>query len=1155
MKKKLLRLIIMSTKYSMYGLMISCLLLTTLMAANSSAQEIKSVKEVKVKLAFDQVSLMDVFQQIERATNFHFIFNDFEIDKNLKVSTSYKRGQMLSDILMDISRQANLQFKQVNKNISVKKLPEQEMKNVSDIEVIIQTRTVTGMVTSMEDSEGLPGVNVVEKGSSNGTVTDVQGNYSLEVTEGATLVFSSVGYTQEEVEVGNRSTIDLVMTQDIQQLQELVVVGYGTQRRDDLTGAISSIDSEALKSIPTNSFEQALQGRLAGVQVTQSNAAPGGGLSIRIRGNNSITGNSEPLYVIDGIPIINNNADATVGGAAGTDNNFNALASLNPSDIANIEILKDASATAIYGSRGANGVVIVTTKGGETGKPKVQFDTYVSTQEPVKMLDLVSTEQFATAYNETYDNAGLIAPIDQNTLNQLVEGGGFNYQDNIFRNPFNSMMQNYQLSVSGASQDGLNYYLSGGFFSQDGIVKNTGFDRYSLRLNLEKSFDKFGFGTNFTVSRTITDIIPTDGNNSVIRGALSIMPITPVRDENGDFNHTNPDGDPIRNSVALIEGTTDELESDRLLGSVFGEYEFFDGLTFRTTLGVDVDQRFRGIYFDRATGPFYGGSNQTPGTAQQAQALSTQIVNTNMLTYQSKLNDKNELTVTGVFETQTFERRSMTVVNRGFPSDALTYNVIGSGRQPGGPNVFNSRFKWQLASWVGRVNFIHDNRYLVTLTGRADGSSRFGDDFRWGFFPSVAVAWRVNQEGFMQNVDIIDDLKIRGSWGVTGNQEIGVLQRAERLNPTVGAVFGDVFVPAVAVESFANPELKWEETLQYNFGITSAFLNNRIGLTIDYYYKNTTDLLLNVNLPVSSGFVNRPAYNLGQIKNSGIELALDGNIVNNANFKWNLQANLARNRNEVIEIYSDRVFGGEIGGGRDIPGNLVQEGQPVGVFYGFQIEGVYANEQEASEATVDQSGKYLQEAGEYRIFDRNGDNVITDDDQMIIGDPNPDFIYGLNSSVTFKNLTLDLNFQGVHGNDIVWFDALNIADNRASGSIWQQRFDQRWTPDNPNAEYAKFNANATLLEGFMDSRMIFDGSFLRLRNVSLSYQFENIGLQNINISGLRIYGSISNAFTITNYPGFNPDVNSFGQNAINQGADVGGYPLARSFTLGLNATF
>ncbi len=1145
MKKRLLKPIIMGVTYTFIGMVFQLLFINMLWATETHAQRVKSIQDVVVQIEIHDKTLMETFSYLERKSPFTFVYDKKDAFLTRKFNLE-KQTLSIEEILVAIARENKLRFKQINNNITVSK-PDEYTDDV--IEVVEINIEVSGKVTD-ENGDPLPGASVTVAGTATGTVTDMDGNYSITVPDGATLIFSYIGFETMRVSVDNRTQINVTLKTDMASLEEVVVIGYGSQRKADLTGSISSVGKNAIETLPANTFEQALQGRVPGVQVIQGNAAPGGGLSIRIRGTNSVTGNTEPLYVIDGVPIISSNNSATVGGVGGegrTGNHQNALASLNPNDIESIEILKDASAAAIYGSRGSNGVVIVTTKRGMAGKPRVQYDAYMGVQEPVRSIGLISPRDYGTSLFESYDNPGLPYEFDPERVNQLLAQGGFDYQEYLFRRPSESIMQNHQLSVSGASEQGLNYYVSLNYFSQDGIIKNTGFDRYSARVNLDKSFEKFRFGTNFTISRTESDLLPTDGITGIVSSAIRRMePILPLYDENGNFSFQTSTGSDIStNPAALIHGTNDRLQSDRLLGSFFGDYEIMPGLTFRTTFGIDIDSRSRNVYFDRRTGPEFGGTANA-GLAQMAYAQSTQLVTTNTLSYNKDIGDKHRINFTGVYEAQTFERRNMSMINRGFPSDALGVDAISSGQQPGGPNINNGRFRWQIASWVARAFYSYDDRYLFTLTGRADGSSRFGADHRWGFFPSGALAWRVSQENFMANANAVDELKFRVSYGVTGNQEIGVLQTAERLNPTGGAVFGGIIVPSVVVASFANETLKWEESAQFDIGINSSFFGDRLSLTADYYIRNTTDLLLAVNLPISAGFSGNPIYNLGAIQNRGVEIELGYQPIRTNLFSWNLNINFTRNRNEVKRLYSDRVFGPTIDQGRRLQGNLVEEGLPVGQFWGYKTDGVFASAEEALSHPVDQSGVYLQEAGEFRIVDINGDGIITPDDRTVIGDPNPDFFYGLNSVMTFKNWTLDLTFQGVHGIDILWTD---------SPDRLQERFDNRWRPDNPNAAYPKFNVNAPGLSSFYDDRMIWDGSFFRLRNIVLAYQLPVERMNLLGISALKVYGSVANAFTITNYPGYNPDINSFGQSAINQGLDIGGYPLARIYTLGLNLTF
>jgi len=1154
MKNYGLQLLLKMTKYFALGMLVQVLLFTLVFASESNAQKSQSVKEVFVNLGFEDVKLKDVFSRIESKTEFRFTI--YESEDYLENTFTLQRKKMsVEDLLTQISRETGLVFQQINNNIGIKKGSNYELKRKPRVEIIIQTRKITGKVTAFDTDEGLPGVNVVEKGTSNGTVTDIQGNYSLEVSEGAILVFSSVGYTQEEVEVGNRSVVDLVMTQDIQQLQELVVVGYGTQKRKDVTGAISSVDAKTIESIPSNSFEQAIQGRLPGVQVTQSNPAPGGGLSIRIRGNNSITGNSEPLFVIDGVPIISNNAAATPGGVGGggfNGANQNALATLNPGDIASIEVLKDASATAIYGSRGANGVVIITTKSGEAGKPKLNFDAYFGVQTPNKKLDLLGPEDFVTKFRESYENAELPIAETESRIEELLNTGGFDYQEDLFASPLQASIQNYQFSASGASSDGINYFVSASYFGQDGVLKETGFDRYSVRLNLDKSFGNFRFGNNITFSRTDSRILPTDGIQGIVSAVVDMHPVLPIRNENGDFYYEGLGGFEINsNPAALLRGTTNNLATNRLLGSIFAEYEFFDGLTFRSTLGADLANRSRTIYYDRTTGPRFGGTDE-PGLAEQARNNSNQVVSTNTLNYQTRIADRDQLSLTGVFEAQVLEGDGFSVINRGFPSDALGADVIGSGQRAGGPAVGYGRGKSQLLSWVGRAFYSFDDRYLITATFRADGSSKFRNENKWGYFPSLALGWRLSEEAFFNGIDQIDELKLRASYGIIGNQEIPALRTVQNLRPQSGTIFGGVRIPTVAVASLGNPDLKWETTKQVNFGLTSSFFANRMNFSFDYYVKNTTDLLLSVSIPLSAGFDDRPIFNFGEVKNQGFEIALGGEIVQTADFSWTADINFSRNVNEVIKIFGENVQGGNIASDNNLPGNFVATGLPVGVFYGYKTDGIYNDQAELDNDPVTNE-IYLQEVGEYKIVDISGDNIINAADRTVIGEPYPDFFYGLNTSLSYKNLSLDLFFQGIQGNEILWNDSRKLFGPWPEFNSLQARFNDRWTPQNTDAAYPKYNVSATELQGFYDDRMIFDGSYFRLRNVTLGYVLPS---QTVNfLSNLRIYASATNLFTLTNYPGYNPDVNSFGQNAINSGIDLGAYPLSKTYTIGFNASF
>ncbi|MEK6481804.1 TonB-dependent receptor [Catalinimonas sp. 4WD22] len=1156
MKKKLLQQLMMASKYALIGVFMQTLLTGMLLASEISAQEVKSVREVYVTLKTNNYSVQEILDYVESETDFSFSYYKNEIDLSERIRINNLQ-QSVYDLLIDVSSKTELSFRQINNVINVKNKEKSEEKE-KGVEIVKVALIVTGKVTSGSEGTALPGVNVLVKGSNIGTVTDVDGNYTLNVpNEDDVLVFSSIGYISQEVPVNGRSTIDVILPEDIQSLSEVVVVGYGTQRKGDLTGASVGISSEEIESMPVNSFEQSLSGRVPGVQVTQSNGAPGGGISFKIRGANSITGNTEPLYVIDGVPIISDNNAAIPGnlgsrGEGAVNNSQNALSTLNPNDIADIQVLKDASATSIYGARGANGVVLITTKKGKVGKPSINLDTYVGVQSPTNRLDFVSPEDFVTGLREGFANADQPFPLTDERVDELVRNAT-DPQDLAFRTPTEASIRNIQLSVSGATDNDLNYYISANNFKQNGIIKNSGFERNSLRFNLEKGFNRIRVGSNFSVSRTDSDIIIGGNRTSTLALISNTSPIQPQFDQNGNYLHETVIDN--LNSVSLqslLDGASDNLVTDRLLGSLFAEYEIASSLTFKSTLGIDVDKRQRKSYYERITGPRFGGTSN-PGYGQQAFVNSTQLVSTNTLTYEPELSAGNRLTITGVFEAQTFERNTASIVNRGFTSDVLGADAIGSGQQPGGPEVVNSRYRWQLASWVGRAFYAYQDKYLVNATVRYDGSSRFGENNRWGVFPSIGLGWKMHEEAFLSDIDVLNQLKIRGSYGVTGNQEIGVLRTAERYVPTDGTIFGGVVANTVDAVSFANPNLQWEQSKQYNIGLDAGFLDARLNFTFDYYRRTTSDLLLEVNIAPSTGF-SAPVFNAGQIENRGIELALDILAVENADLQWNINMNFSRNRNEVLEILSDRTFGDPVDG-NNVPGSLIEEGRPIGMFFGFKTDGVYATQEEA-DAHVTEGSITLKEAGEYRYVDVNGDNQINADDRTVVGNPNPDFIYGVNSNLRYKAFSLDVFFQGVQGNDILWANAVGLySSGIGATSILQERFDNRWTPQNTNAEYPKFNRNSDGLSRQYDDRIIFDGSFFRLRNIVLAYELPSTLLERINLQRVRIYTSATNLFTITNYPGFNPDVNAVGQNTVNIGVDQSTYPLAKSFQIGLNVTF
>ena len=1032
-------------------------------------------------------------------------------------------------------------------------------------------QTITGQVTDLSTDESLPGVNIVAKGTTTGTVTDIDGNYRLTVPDDAeTLVFSSVGYEKEEVAISGRSVINMSMAPDIQSLSEVVVVGYGTQKKEDLTGSVSSINaSEAIEKQAVQSFEQALQGRAAGVQVKQTTGAPGGGLSVRVRGVGSITTSAEPLYVVDGVPISGSN-DVPGDGFRGGAPDQNVLSTLNPNDIQSIEILKDASATAIYGSRAANGVVLITTKSGKVGQNNINFSTYQGWSTLINPYEMANAQQYAIMVEEDRDFRDRTSIYSQRAIDSLANVEGTDWLDEISRV---GRVQNYNLAVSGGDED-TKYFISGDYFGEDGIIKSSDFDRYSTRLNLTQTINKFQVGTNLTLSRSQSDRVPADrgfdnGGSVIARAIFQPPTVEPIRPD-GTYETTEPDGsNDLYNPVQVINETYDRLTSDRVLGTLFAEYEFFEGLSFKVLGGIDYTANLREVWQSPNSGVDFG--QPLNGRAARNEATSLSLINTNQLNYSKTLGDLHHLNTTLVFENQIFFNEFSQISVQDFLTDATGAENIGAvGGVDFPPNVFSGNSQSQLRSYLARINYDYDNRYLLTVSARADGTSKFSDDNRYGLFYSGALAWRIKEEAFLQDNELISNLKLRVSYGQTGNQDIGNYQTVQNYQFGAAAVLdGNNTVQRGAVASnFPNPDLKWETSTQLDIGVDLGLFDERISLTADYFVKKTDDLLYNVRLPSSVGF-NTVAANVASMENRGIELSLNAVPVRTEDLQWTIGANLTSIRNEVTSLGRfGEFFGGNIQASGDGDGNLVRVGETLGAFYGvpLQDDGIFNSQEEidayAQEVPTfaDRNRKVILGSIKYR--DVNGDGDITPEDRVVLGSALPDFTYGLNTTVSYKGVTLDLLFDGSQGNEILNFLRIRTRNTSTTENKELDRYLDRVVVDSPvegvednldgsfpriGSGIGDYRINRQPTEGLLE-----DGSFFRLRNLRLAY---DLPLRNWGVSGLKrlnVYATGQNLLIITNYTGFNPDVSSFGQNAINQGIDVGGYPLSRIYTVGIS---
>jgi len=1034
------------------------------------------------------------------------------------------------------------------------------------------TGTVAGTVLDDANGRPLPDAVVSVNGTSRRAVTDAAGRFSItQVPAGARTVSATrPGYNGSAavtVAEGATATVTIRARAGGVALQGVVAVGYGTQRRRDVTGAVSSVNTETLRSTPVSSLDQVLQGAAAGVQVSAASNTPGGGISIRVRGTSSITGNSEPLYVVDGFPIENDPEAASPGngGRSTASVPSNPLAALNPSDIESVEVLKDASATAIYGARGANGVVIITTRRGRAGRPQVTMDLFSGTQSVTRRYDLLGSNELARAMNEASLNTNGPALFSQAALDTL--GDGTDWQDAIFRNaPLRSM----QASVSGGSAGTsfTRYAVSGGWFDQQGTVIGSAFKRYSLRANLEQGIGpRFRFGTNLAASRVNTSFVPTDGESNrragAVGAALQAYPFLPVRLANGTYPYQGRDlaavgistssAAELVNPVSLAAEVNDAEGDTRLLGNAFTSYEILPGLTARVSVGGDYSDRFRNTFYPRTTRP---GLEAPNGQAIRGTATITSVLNENTLTYDRDVGASSHLNLLGGFTWQTNVTERTNVTGSDFVTDVNGFDDISSARVRGTPT--SGREKWALESWLGRANLTLMDRYLFTATGRFDGSSRFGRGNKWGFFPSVAAGWRVSEEPFMKNVGAVNDLKVRASWGVAGNPSIRPYQSLARLI-SGGYSFGGNPVTGYFPVGVANDELTWESTRQLDVGFDLG-LFDRVSVTADYYRKTTDDLLLTVDLPSESGFA-RALVNAGTVENRGVEFSMNVEMLrrDDRRLGWRTGFNLARNRNRVTDLGGDNeITSPTISDDFKLPGTVVRVGQPVGVFVGYQTGGIVRDSAMAASMAniVNRASGNAYRPGDVILVDQDANDTIDSRDRTVIGDPNPSFTLGWQNTVSFRGLELSGLLQGAFGNDILNLNRWRLTGGDLATNILRERYEDRWTPQNPDAKYPRLGVN-TVGAGTTDYNdlILEDGSYLRLKTVTLAYALPARWLAARGVSGARIYVTGQNLATWTDYTGFDPEVSSFGTGNLNRGIDIGAYPASRSFVLGLNFTY
>ncbi|MBK7872755.1 MAG: TonB-dependent receptor [Saprospiraceae bacterium] len=1045
-------------------------------------------------------------------------------------------------------------------------------------------RTISGKVTDDSNGEPLIGVNILIIGTTSGAVTDFDGTYSILVPEGhKELLFSYTGYASQRITLEASNVLDVKMSAG-EILDEVVVIGYGTVKKSDLTGAVSSVSGDKLRNSITTNIDQALQGRVAGVQVTQNSGQPGGAASIRIRGANSITGSSEPLYVIDGIPFQGDGAQVAgfdwAGGANGQ-NRVNPLSTINPSDIVSIEVLKDASASAIYGSRAANGVVLITTKRGKKGESKISYNGYYANQSLPNSLEMMDLRQFAD-YQLQISNDLNLQP-NQRYLDPTLLGSGTDWQNEIFRN---AGMQSHQISVVGGT-DKTSYAVSGGYFQQDGIIIGSNFDRFTARINLDNQVkDWMKVGGSLAYANTDERITLNDGGDAVIMQALLMQPDVPVRDINGEY--AGPDvsaGGSSYNPVASALQRNNTLQRQRLMANLYADATIFKNLTFRSEIGFDNNHSA-----NKAFHPTYkwGILENNENQLRQREETSFFWIWKNYLTYNIKLGNSHSLTALLGTEAQKAEWEGSQVTKKNFSSNDI--QVLSEGE-----DVTSRTTGWKgassLASYFGRFNYIFKDRYLFTFTLRADGSSKFGPENKWGYFPSGSFAWRLGQEEFFKSLKGISDLKLRLGYGEVGNQAIGDYLYGSSLL-TVNTPFGTAY----RLEKIPNPNLKWEATQQYNLGLDVSLLKSRIDFTVDFYLKQTKDMLLQLSIPSylgGSGYndIRAPIANVGKMENKGVDFSITSRNVVAPKFNWNTDLTFSLNRNKVVELDADnRVYWRNLYWYSEFQtATRTTAGYPLGLFYGYQVEGIFQDQQDILNHAVQiqapgsvtserpngsnlvdkQSGVWI---GDMKFRDVNGDGVINTNDQTIIGDPNPEFTFGVNNTFSYGSLDLTVYLTGSYGADILNYSRVQIEgqssifNNQAATVFDRAQFALRdpngsdFDPANvylanPGTDMPRPTTTDNNRNNRMSDRFIEDGSYLRIQNISLAYTLPVNFTRKARIERLRLYVNAQNLYTFTKYSGYDPEIGAFNQDPLRQNVDMGRYPTPRVITFGLDVDF
>ncbi|MEO7284837.1 TonB-dependent receptor [Gelidibacter sp.] len=1082
---------IKSFRYYLVHMMRVFLLLVTLGLGSAFANFSKA--QTKMDINVKDVSLEELFNEIQTKSEFIFFYKDDVLRH--KVSLKLKNATVAT-ILNAALKNTNLLYEIDLRQVVIKE--DATMEASKTVGQKQQQRIIKGTVS---DDAGVPlmGATVQIKNTNKGVTTDFDGNFELSVPiDAKTLLISYLGFVTKEVSIDGLSTVKVTMSADNMALEEIVVIGYGTERKSLISDAVTAISSKQIEGLPLSSVDGILQGQASGVQVMQNSGTPGGEMSVRIRGLTSISGSSQPLYIIDGIPV----TTGDFGQLSFSGQGSSALSDLNPNEIASISILKDASATAIYGARASNGIVLITTKRGKAQQSVVSVNVFSGMQRAWNKLDMLNAKQWME-YRNDLTGTTVFTPEQMNNITVDT-----NWQDVIFRE---APISSYEVSATGGSEK-TKFFISGTLFDQEGILIGTDYNRLNARANIDHQLsDRFTIGTSIGLTYAKTNRVESDQTlHGPLPNGISTPAIFPVYNEDGSYNQTGP----YSNPVSIANEAISVNFSYRTNSNFYVDWNIVDHLTFSSKWGVDFLSFREHSYENKKTvqGAKYNG------LGFETYANVTNIVSNNLLKYSNNFGKHNVDGLLG-YSFESYERTSSYIRGQDFADDSLEYLNSAATIVSASSGATESG----LRSYFGRLNYNFDDKYIASFTGRWDTSTKFGGNNQTGFFPAGSLAWRVIKEDFMANVKPVSDLKFRVSYGLTGNDDISPFLFSELYGTTV---YGGL--PGIYPSNIPNPDLKWESTAQFNVGMDLGLFNGRVTLTADYYNKQTKDLLLSRPLPSSSGF-SSITQNVGKVENKGLELTLaTQNFI--GDFSWNTQFNISGNRNKVLELYNGQPID-DIGRG----GNRIMEGQPIGVFYSFKSLG------------VDPS------TGDIVFADTNFDGVITSEDRTIVGNPHPDFIYGLTNNFSYKGFDLSVFLQGSQGNDVfngtrLFLESLQGGDNQTTAVLrrWRQPGD---VTDIPRATTDPVKAAQNKR---VSSRYIEDGSYLRFKNVTLGYTLNDEILRKTFFTSIRVYASAQNLFTFTKYTGLDPEVNYRGDDNSVIGTDFFTYPQAQTFTLGIN---